>query len=295
MRLLLPLLFAVSTGWRPNARGLPSQTYLRARSCFSVKMDSGDPPVRKAPPLGRPLCTFDTKGKSVSLTVLKAISEVPQERWDACALASARAMGSSSCNPFVMWGFLRALESSRSVDPAEGWMPQHLVAHDVATGQLLGAMPLYLKSHSYGEFVFDHAWARAYRTAVASSSSGTRRREHEPSSVQDASATTADTPRARAVPLKPGVESGSSRAGYYPKLQSCIPFTPVTGPRILVSEEDAQRREALYGILARGLVALADRLGVSSVHVTFATAPECTQPRIASCREPCGRGRGGGV
>ncbi|MBW7837946.1 MAG: N-acetyltransferase [Sphingomonadales bacterium] len=66
-----------------------------------------------------------------------------------------------SDNPFVRHEFLRALEDSGSVDAGTGWQPYHLLLRD-ATGALIAASPMYLKSHSYGEYVFDHAWADAY-------------------------------------------------------------------------------------------------------------------------------------
>ena len=180
--------------------------------------------------VGRPLTTMDTKKGEIMLSVLKSISEVACADWDACVHATASGIGGE---PFLSHRFLHALESSGCVDPDEGWMVQHLVAHDTKTSRLLGAVPLYLKSHSYGEYVFDHVWARAYR-----------------SSVSDA------TP---------------STSGYYPKLLACVPFTPVAGARLLLAAMEPERRAKLRGVLARGLVALADRLGVSSVHVTFSS------------------------
>lgn len=88
--------------------------------------------------------------------------------------------------------------------------------------KVFGAMPLYLKSHSWGEFVFDHAWAEAFH-----------------------------------------------RAGrvYYPKLVSCIPFTPVTGPRILAAGE--QEKEVTGRLLADTATSLCRQLGASSLHVLF--------------------------
>ena len=204
-----------------------------ARGC--LRMDAGEMPL---PPRiqvagARPLTTSDGKRHGLSLSVLKSIDEVPRDAWDACASNQGQA------NPFVLWAYLHALEVSKSVAPEEGWMPHHLVAHDTASGELVGAIPLYLKSHSYGEYVFDHSWARAYRSTSMDLSNG----------------------------------------GYYPKLQACIPFTPVTGARLLVANCDGshgeagaeERRATIRRVLARGLVALSERLGVSSVHVTFGT------------------------
>lgn len=63
--------------------------------------------------------------------------------------------------PFVRYEFLQALEKSGSVGKGTGWQPQHLVIHE--NDELIAAMPLYLKHHSYGEYVFDWSWADAYK------------------------------------------------------------------------------------------------------------------------------------
>ncbi|MGH8363779.1 MAG: peptidogalycan biosysnthesis protein, partial [Gammaproteobacteria bacterium] len=93
-------------------------------------------------------------------------------------------------NPFVRHEFLAALEHSGCVSAETGWQPQHLACTNDA-GNLIAALPLYLKSHSWGEYVFDWAWADAYE-----------------------------------------------RAGrhYYPKLVATVPFSPVTGARLLIAE-----------------------------------------------------------
>jgi Uncharacterized protein conserved in bacteria len=123
-------------------------------------------------------------------------------------------------NPFVSHAFLSALEEAGCVGPRTGWTPLHLLVEDEA-GTLRGAAPCYLKSHSMGEYVFDHAWADAY-----------------------------------------------DRAGghYYPKLQVSVPFTPVSGPRLLAAQDpDGQARAHLIA----GLRALQGETGASSIHATF--------------------------
>jgi hypothetical protein len=90
-----------------------------------------------------------------TIKVLSTLGDIPAADWDACAGAD---------NPFVSHGFLSALEDSGSASTESGWMPQHLVALDDA-GHASAAMPLYLKSHSYGEYVFDWGWADAYERA----------------------------------------------------------------------------------------------------------------------------------
>ena len=94
-------------------------------------------------------------GESITLRVHGAISEISAEAWDACA---------GDINPTVSHVFLNALEESGSAGTRAGWAPQHLSFSDHG-GRLLGAVPLYLKSHSYGEYVFDWGWADAYERA----------------------------------------------------------------------------------------------------------------------------------
>lgn len=93
--------------------------------------------------------------RAIELRLVERIADVPAAAWDACAGAG---------NPFVGHAFLSALEDSKSVGRAAGWIPRHLVAQ-TGDGRTLGVVPLYLKSHSYGEYVFDHGWAEAYERA----------------------------------------------------------------------------------------------------------------------------------
>ncbi|MFP3435064.1 peptidogalycan biosysnthesis protein, partial [Paraburkholderia sp. SIMBA_061] len=81
--------------------------------------------------------------------MLPEIAALPAAQWDACA---------RSANPFVSHAFLHALEASGSAVSARGWQPQHLVVRG-SDGSALAVAPLYLKSHSYGEYIFDWAWA----------------------------------------------------------------------------------------------------------------------------------------
>ena len=155
-------------------------------------------------------------GDAIAVRVVARIADLPAEEWDACAGA----------NPFVRHAFLAALEESGSATAESGWLPQHLTIEG-PDGRLIGAAPLYLKNHSYGEYVFDWGWADAYERA------GGR---------------------------------------YYPKLQASVPFTPVTGPRLLV-RPDADRAAVTTALVA-GMVELAKRHGASSVHVTFPTRRE---------------------
>lgn len=94
-------------------------------------------------------------GRSLSLTLHGAIADIPGMDWDACA---------GDDNPFAGHAFLLALEESGSAGPRTGWMPQHAVLRDEA-GRVVAAAPMYAKSHSYGEYVFDHGWAQAFERA----------------------------------------------------------------------------------------------------------------------------------
>lgn len=146
-----------------------------------------------------------------------AISEIGQAAWDACNVGD---------HPFTSYAFLSALEDAGCVGGKTGWTPLHLVARG-ADDAVLGVAPAYLKTHSYGEYVFDWAWADAY------------------------------------------VRAGGR---YYPKLQLAVPFTPVTGPRLMTGEgADAP---AVRRALAGAAVGLCEQINASSVHVTFPTPGE---------------------
>ena len=188
--------------------------------------------------------------------VISSLGEIAAFDWDACAnpgwpsrrplAATCRAREPSgdrqsnsaerpvdlaadlgrAYHPFVSHDFLSSLEDSGAATADTGWLARHLVL-DGPAGKPAAVMPCYLKSHSQGEYVFDHGWAEAYERAGGQ---------------------------------------------YYPKLQVSVPFTPVTGPRLLVGAgQDADRRRQL--VAAAGLE-LARRLSVSSLHVTFATEAE---------------------
>ena len=109
---------------------------------------------------------------ALSVEVLGAIGDVPAADWEACAGAA---------NPFVGHAFLAALEQSGTVAPEAGWLPRHLGVFG-PDRRLLACMPLYLKSHSYGEYVFDWGWAtrRAGGRALLPKASGDRRARATP-------------------------------------------------------------------------------------------------------------------
>jgi len=96
-----------------------------------------------------------SNSEEVALTVHPSIAEIAAADWDACA---------GDINPTLSHTFLQAMEESGSATGRSGWAPQHLSLADGA-GRVVGIVPLYLKSHSYGEYVFDHGWADAYERA----------------------------------------------------------------------------------------------------------------------------------
>ena len=91
-----------------------------------------------------------------ALQVHDSIAAIGRAAWNACAAPSG--------DPFVSYDFLDACEASGSAVPSEGWAARHLSLHD-EDGAVIGVMPLYLKGHSQGEYVFDHSWADAYERA----------------------------------------------------------------------------------------------------------------------------------
>lgn len=156
----------------------------------------------------------------LSIRVERSFTAISPESWSRLSGAS-KTCGTLAYNPFVSHAFLSSLEESGSADAHTGWLGHHLLL-ETDRGELVGALPGYLKNHSQGEYVFDHGWADAFERA------GGR---------------------------------------YYPKLQCSIPFTPATGPRLLVAE--GLPRLPIQSAIAESLKEVVRRLGVSSAHVTF--------------------------
>ena len=96
---------------------------------------------------------------ALSISVIGELANIERNVWDALANPA-----DAPFDPFLAWDFLQALEDSGSASAASGWQPAHLIARE-AGGAIVGAMPLYAKDHSYGEYVFDHAWADAMHRA----------------------------------------------------------------------------------------------------------------------------------
>jgi len=187
-----------------------------------------------------------TEDLELRIRIAKSLAGIPAADWDACAGQKARSGGLPATvkatnedslspelstrgqfdNPFISHDFLSALEQSNSVGGRTGWQPRHLLA-ETKDGSLIGAAPCYVKSHSQGEYVFDHGWAEAYEHA--------------------------------------GGE-------YYPKLQVAVPFTPVTGPRLLARPGPLAGQ--VRGALGDALAEIATTNDLSSAHVTFLTKTE---------------------
>ncbi|MGR3622296.1 GNAT family N-acetyltransferase [Pseudophaeobacter sp.] len=100
--------------------------------------------------------------KPIEIRVLGSLSQIAAEDWDACACPEV-AQGTRAIDPFTTYRFLHALEQSGSVGAGTGWQPQYLTAYLDET--LIGCAPLYAKTHSQGEYIFDHNWAHAYEQA----------------------------------------------------------------------------------------------------------------------------------
>jgi predicted N-acyltransferase len=156
---------------------------------------------------------------AIEARLLHSLRHVDRDDWNAVA---------GGDYPFLRHEFLLALEESGCTTAESGWQPCHVTLR--RAGELIALMPLYLKSHSYGEYVFDWSWAEAWH-------------RHG----QD----------------------------YYPKLLTAIPFTPATGPRLCVAD-DENRHEMTTALFA-AVQKLAEDQGLSSWHVLFPTAEEAGQ------------------
>ena len=154
------------------------------------------------------------------LRTLHSIHDIAPSEWNALEMRG---------QPFLRHEFLSALEDTSCVGTETGWTPHHLVVFDEQQS-VQATMPLYLKTHSFGEFVFDFSWAEAYAQA--------------------------------------GLH-------YYPKLVSAIPFTPASGPRILLApDSDTSYADQLID----AAIQLTQKHQLSGVHVLY--ADEATRERL---------------
>lgn len=149
--------------------------------------------------------------------VTNSINEFTQDEWNSVA---------GTDYPFLRYEFLSALENNNCLGEQHGWLPRFLAIRD-ADNTLSGAIPLYIKTNSYGEFVFDWSWADAYQ--------------------------------------RQGLE-------YYPKAVVAVPYTPVTGPRILINEHFDQQEIAAQ--LIHFALKFAVSEGLSSLHWLFTNAEQ---------------------
>ena len=149
------------------------------------------------------------KSPRTTVTVADSIATIPAAEWDRLA----------GDDPFLSHAFLNALHETGCADAATGWQPCYVLLREGK--KLATAMPLYLKSHSYGEYVFDWAWANAYQ--------------------------------------RNGLD-------YYPKLLNAVPFTPVTGRRLLAATHEHCRLllDAAFKLLRE---ARASSLHLSLIHI----------------------------
>lgn len=159
---------------------------------------------------------------ALRIEVRDSLGEISPTLWDAL---------DAHGNPFLRHAFLHALEDTGCLGEATGWYPRYVLlwrgVNEDEHDELLGAVPAYVKTNSYGEFVFDWAWADAFQ-----------RHGHD----------------------------------YYPKLVAAVPFTPATGPRLLVRAD--QPADATRQLLAAALRRFAESEDYSSVHYLFVTEDE---------------------
>ena len=152
----------------------------------------------------------------MKITFLDSIQEVSKDEWE-------RVLNSDY--PFLKYDFLKTLEITKCVSPEQGWTPLHLVVS--SDEEILALMPLYIKTDSQGEFIFDWSWADAY--------------------------------------YRNGLD-------YYPKLVSSIPFTPASGPRILISSK--ARSSEIIKEVSHALKQVTKDSNFSSVHILLAGKDE---------------------
>ena len=147
--------------------------------------------------------------------LVSSLADVNRNEWDSL---------NTSNHPFTSYDFLNSLEMSESVTAKTGWNPQHIIIKN-NTGNIIGASPNYLKMHSYGEYIFDHAWANAFENAGGQ---------------------------------------------YYPKLLSAIPFTPATGPRILIDPKNPDNNK-IFELIIKMFEVIVQNNNLSSAHINFIT------------------------
>ena len=160
------------------------------------------------------------------IEVHNSLQEIPSKQWNALI---------PNGYPFLYHEFLYGLELTQCTTASTGWKGHHVVAYTDQTREtIIAALPCYLKTHSYGEYIFDWAWADAYQ-----------------------------------------------RAGlpYYPKLSCAIPFTPVTGPRWMISSSTPSSldKQKVQEALIEKLTDCANSMNISSIHFLYTTEEDNEQ------------------
>ena len=145
-----------------------------------------------------------------------SLNSIEKNNWNNCI---------GNDHPFLQYEFLHALEKSGSATIKTGWQPHHYI--EMENNEIIAICPLYIKNHSFGEYIFDHSWADAYH--------------------------------------RYGLN-------YYPKLQSAIPFTPVTGERIIINKKIENKIEKEKNIISN-IISEAKKINVSSLHFNFIKNP----------------------
>ena len=153
----------------------------------------------------------------MKINFLNSLEKIDKKDWDGIL---------KNKYPFLKYDFLKSLEITKCVSAEQGWTPFHVVVSE-DNEKIIAVMPLYIKTDSQGEFIFDWSWADAF--------------------------------------YRNGLE-------YYPKLVSSIPFTPASGPRILISEE--KRIPEIIKAVSNALKQIAEDKNFSSVHVLLADKDE---------------------
>jgi uncharacterized protein len=160
-------------------------------------------------------------GNKLTARLAGPAASIGAPAWNACANPE----GERDPHPFTRYEFFAAVEESGSATARTGWRPCHLVVED--NDSIAGILPLYLKNHSQGEYVFDQGWAEAFERAGGD---------------------------------------------YYPKLQASVPFTPVSGSRLLVAP--STDKDSIRTMLLAAGVSAVHELHASSLHITFLTEDE---------------------
>ena len=141
-----------------------------------------------------------------------SLDSIDKNKWNGCV---------GNDHPFLQYEFLNALERSGSATTKTGWQPHHYI--EIENNKIIAICPLYIKNHSFGEYIFDHSWADAYH--------------------------------------RYGLN-------YYPKLQSAIPFTPVTGERIVINKKIDNIKNKENEVI-ENIITEAKKINVSSLHFNF--------------------------